>query len=725
MRCAGCAFNDWADRRYDAHVKRTASRPLVARRNRAVGGARRRRRACARWLSARRRSPPTEATVLLSFAALAHHARLSVLQAVLRAAAGVPRHRVLVRHPDGVRVGAGLRPGVRLVAPGHQPVLGDRLRHRVRDGRPRRRHQDRHAHVGHHVRPLTTSSPWPSATRCTSPGWRGWACACRWACCTGRALRVAVGDRGRIICGSSAPAIARNASAPSCTTTGWASRCSPRSRRISRWRYNAWPRVAVTRTLAALAGASFALRSIALPPAERVEFPSLDKDVTIQAIYFRPPASPADRPVPLVIAAHGCGGMYSESAARRDELSERSIAWTDMLLADGYAVLWPDSFNSRGRRSVCLVKRGEPSITPVTRRLDILGALAYAAAQPGIDRKRIALVGWSHGGSTTLAAVNGKDSRIADFFARRRRAASARRRGRVLSRLRRLAAQGRRVAAVGAASHPHGRARRLDAVASVRCARRPGASARRRHDASRSIPARTTASTRRAARPAVWKEVTTGVEPDKGVTLGPDPAARDAATQCGARVPEGATAMKQDMFAGRAVMVTGASKGIGFACAQAFAEAGATVAHRVAQPRESRRRAREARPACEACRRHRGGLDVMPSEAARAVDEAEAAIGPLDVLVNSAGSREALRARGARRAGVARRDGRQVLQLHLPDRHRGQAHGSARPRRDRQHHRHGRQGRAGPAPRRRVGQRRAHARDRRASPPCTGRRACA
>jgi 4-hydroxybenzoate polyprenyltransferase len=28
MRCAGCAVNDWADRRYDAHVKRTASRPL-------------------------------------------------------------------------------------------------------------------------------------------------------------------------------------------------------------------------------------------------------------------------------------------------------------------------------------------------------------------------------------------------------------------------------------------------------------------------------------------------------------------------------------------------------------------------------------------------------------------------------------------------------------------------------------------------------------------------
>ena len=29
MRSAGCAVNDWADRRFDAHVKRTADRPLA------------------------------------------------------------------------------------------------------------------------------------------------------------------------------------------------------------------------------------------------------------------------------------------------------------------------------------------------------------------------------------------------------------------------------------------------------------------------------------------------------------------------------------------------------------------------------------------------------------------------------------------------------------------------------------------------------------------------
>jgi 4-hydroxybenzoate polyprenyltransferase len=31
MRSAGCAINDWADRDFDAHVKRTANRPLAAR----------------------------------------------------------------------------------------------------------------------------------------------------------------------------------------------------------------------------------------------------------------------------------------------------------------------------------------------------------------------------------------------------------------------------------------------------------------------------------------------------------------------------------------------------------------------------------------------------------------------------------------------------------------------------------------------------------------------
>ena len=39
MRSAGCAMNDWADRDFDAHVARTAQRPLAAGDHRAMGGA--------------------------------------------------------------------------------------------------------------------------------------------------------------------------------------------------------------------------------------------------------------------------------------------------------------------------------------------------------------------------------------------------------------------------------------------------------------------------------------------------------------------------------------------------------------------------------------------------------------------------------------------------------------------------------------------------------------
>lgn len=87
-------------------------------------------------------------------------------------------------------------------------------------------------------------------------------------------------------------------------------------------------------------------------------------------------------------------------------------------------------------------------------------------------------------------------------------------------------------------------------------------------------------------------------------------------------------------FQGRAVMVTGASKGIGYACAEAFVQAGAKVAI-VSRSREN----------LDAALAKLGkGVTAIaadmrdPKDAARAVAEAEAAVGPLDVLVNSAGA---------------------------------------------------------------------------------------
>lgn len=162
---------------------------------------------------------------------------------------------------------------------------------------------------------------------------------------------------------------------------------------------------------ACIAAASHA----ALPAPEAVSFPSLDAGVTVTGLLYRPLSS--SQRVPVIVGLHGCGGMWSAGPDGRDRLNARSVAWTQRFLAQGYAVLWPDSFNPRGKHSVCAIPRGEPSITPSQRGLDALGALAFVAAQAGLDASRVALVGWSHGGSTVLAAVNGKDARVAGFRA--------------------------------------------------------------------------------------------------------------------------------------------------------------------------------------------------------------------------------------------------------------------------------------------------------------------
>ncbi len=44
--------------------------------------------------------------------------------------------------------------------------------------------------------------------------------------------------------------------------------------------------------------------------------------------------------------------------------------------------------------------------SPNMRALDAYGALAYLQGLPFVDRARIGVVGWSHGGNSALAAVN-------------------------------------------------------------------------------------------------------------------------------------------------------------------------------------------------------------------------------------------------------------------------------------------------------------------------------
>lgn len=165
----------------------------------------------------------------------------------------------------------------------------------------------------------------------------------------------------------------------------------------------------------------------ALPTAERVRFESLDRvdgrPVTIEAQLFRPAGSPAAGGAPAVIALHGCGGLYRAARARDaqvtdQQLTERHAAHAAAMLDAGYIVLFPDSLTSRGVREICTMRAGERPVNQQQRRLDTLGALQWLAGQHGVARDRIALLGWSHGGSTTLATINVANRDVASFRAR-------------------------------------------------------------------------------------------------------------------------------------------------------------------------------------------------------------------------------------------------------------------------------------------------------------------
>jgi dienelactone hydrolase len=151
---------------------------------------------------------------------------------------------------------------------------------------------------------------------------------------------------------------------------------------------------------------------------QRVELDSLDIDsatgrpVRIQGLLFSPAEAAAGRR-PAVLALHGCGGMYSVLKSKRDALSMRHQAMADLLVAEGYIVLFPDSFRSRGVEEICTIESRRRTITQRNRLSDTLGALAWLQQREDVQPDRIAVLGWSHGGSAVLAGLNAKQAAVA------------------------------------------------------------------------------------------------------------------------------------------------------------------------------------------------------------------------------------------------------------------------------------------------------------------------
>ena len=87
------------------------------------------------------------------------------------------------------------------------------------------------------------------------------------------------------------------------------------------------------------------------------------------------------------------------------------------------------------------------------------------------------------------------------------------------------------------------------------------------------------------------------------------------------------------------VLITGGSKGIGLACAQAFLAEGASVSLVARNPQTLAQAQALLAQSAEPARIHTHAADLCDAAAAlAALDAAEAALGPVQVLVNSAGA---------------------------------------------------------------------------------------
>lgn len=120
---------------------------------------------------------------------------------------------------------------------------------------------------------------------------------------------------------------------------------------------------------------------------------------TIKAYVRRPEET--STPVPVVIGLHGCGGLFRKNG----RMPARETDWADRWVKAGYAVVFPDSFNPRGYRQICQAGATDRPIRPRHRAEDALAVAAWLKTQPFADAGRIALVGWSNGGSSVLQTV--------------------------------------------------------------------------------------------------------------------------------------------------------------------------------------------------------------------------------------------------------------------------------------------------------------------------------
>jgi dienelactone hydrolase len=130
------------------------------------------------------------------------------------------------------------------------------------------------------------------------------------------------------------------------------------------------------------------------PQSERVVIPR--QGGVLHGLLYKPDGN---GPFATVIALHGCSGL-----GHGGQIQPRYLDWAERLLKAGNAVLFPDSYGSRGAGQQCQPKQRK-ILARRERVADIRDAQQWLMQQPWVLHGRTRLLGWDNGASAVLWAV--------------------------------------------------------------------------------------------------------------------------------------------------------------------------------------------------------------------------------------------------------------------------------------------------------------------------------
>ena len=152
--------------------------------------------------------------------------------------------------------------------------------------------------------------------------------------------------------------------------------------------------------LALIIAASLAAATLPADAANNPERIEIGEGATsLKAVLYRPEGA---GPFPAVIGLHNCGGLNNRSG----NIATRYQDWGRRLADAGFAVLYPDSYGSRGLPNQCSVRSRVRADRERVR--DATTARDWMQKQDFVIPDRVSLLGWSNGGITALWAVRAR-----------------------------------------------------------------------------------------------------------------------------------------------------------------------------------------------------------------------------------------------------------------------------------------------------------------------------